>query len=62
MQRIDPLCVHCSAEGRVTLGVIRDHVVPLAEGGAEHRDNTQLLCADCHRVKTESERLRGLAR
>lgn len=62
MRRENPLCAHCERVGRVALGVIRDHVVPLAEGGAESRENTQLLCKACHDVKSENERRRGILR
>jgi 5-methylcytosine-specific restriction protein A len=57
-----PLCVLCQAEGRVTIATIRDHKIPLAEGGRDEPSNTQPICADCHRRKTEAERNRGTQR
>jgi 5-methylcytosine-specific restriction protein A len=33
-----------------------DHVVPLAIGGQESDFNRQLLCYDCHKLKSELER------
>ncbi len=36
-----------------------DHKVPVADGGVDHRDNLQVLCACCHNVKSAKER-RGL--
>ena len=32
-----------------------DHVLPLADGGVDALGNIQLLCVDCHRVKTRAE-------
>ncbi|MGR3913989.1 MAG: HNH endonuclease, partial [Gammaproteobacteria bacterium] len=28
-----------------------DHIVPLADGGADTDDNLQLLCGSCNRIK-----------
>ena len=58
----EPLCRPCKATGRVTLATIRDHITPVTEGGTEDVDNIQPICADCHRVKTEAESLRGVRR
>jgi 5-methylcytosine-specific restriction enzyme A len=41
---------------------IRDHIVPLAEGGAEVEANTQILCRPCSQTKTAAEARRGAAR
>ena len=46
--------------GRVA--TIRDHIVPLAEGGLDTEANVQPLCEDCHAVKTQREAQRGMAR
>lgn len=59
LQRINPLCAQCEREGHIGLGVILDHVIPLAEGGAEAPGNRQLLCVPHHDLKSEAERLRG---
>jgi 5-methylcytosine-specific restriction endonuclease McrA len=32
-----------------------DHVVPLADGGRDAMGNLQILCVDCHRVKSSTE-------
>ncbi len=32
-----------------------DHIIPLWKGGADHQDNMQLLCPDCHSIKTFRE-------
>lgn len=58
--RNDPLCVECAKAGRVTLATIRDHVIPLAEGGEDDQDNTQGLCVACHDVKSQVEAARGV--
>jgi len=55
----EPLCVRCQAAGRVVPATIRDHVVPLAEGGADLETNVQGLCAACHDAKTQLEARRG---
>jgi 5-methylcytosine-specific restriction protein A len=57
-----PLCAMCEAAGRVTLATQRDHIKPLAEGGADDQSNEQGLCHLCHEAKSEAERLRGLRR
>jgi 5-methylcytosine-specific restriction enzyme A len=57
-----PLCVLCRAQGQRTLATIRDHIVPLAEGGAEDSTNEQALCQDCSDAKTQAEALRGRQR
>ena len=54
-----PLCVICKAEGRVSVATIRDHIVPLAEGGLDVRENCQGLCEACHNTKTQEEAKRG---
>jgi len=44
------------------LATIRDHIVPLAEGGPDDDSNVQPLCAACHDAKTQREALRGRTR
>jgi 5-methylcytosine-specific restriction enzyme A len=60
--RNQPLCAQCSAMGRDTIATIRDHIIPLAEGGQDVEANTQGLCQDCSDAKTHQESLRGRAR
>lgn len=57
--REQPLCVLCLARGEYSPAVIRDHIVPLAEGGADARENTQGLCIKCNIAKTKKESQRG---
>ena len=58
----EPLCVACKNAGRVSLATQRDHIIPLAEGGADNEQNTQGLCAPCHELKRQEEVKRGVAR
>lgn len=58
----DPLCAECKRQGRVTLATQRDHIKPLAEGGADTDDNVQGLCAPCHDAKSKTEAARGVRR
>lgn len=40
-----------------------DHIIPVAEGGAEYDPaNGQAICVPCHRAKTQEEAMRGRAR
>lgn len=57
--RREPLCVRCKERGIVRLATQRDHIVPLAEGGADDKSNEQGLCDDCHDEKSLAERVRG---
>lgn len=50
------LCQECERQGRVTIGTIADHIVPLAKGGSGERSNYQLLCKDCSDTKTLEEK------
>jgi 5-methylcytosine-specific restriction protein A len=60
--REHPWCVHCLESGLKTRATIRDHIVPLGEGGPDEETNTQALCAACSKVKTEAESARGVRR
>jgi 5-methylcytosine-specific restriction protein A len=57
-----PLCVVCLAQGKYTIATIRDHIVNVAEGGADNETNTQAICESCHAQKTQTEAERGKAR
>ena len=58
----EPLCRACQSKGRTTIATIRDHVVPLAEGGQDVETNTQPLCRECSDTKTHRESKRGQKR
>src|SRR5262245_14132736 len=49
------LCQACLQQGRVTIGVEVDHIVPLYQGGGDDDSNKQLLCVPCHKAKTKRE-------
>ena len=52
--REHPLCVACSARGRVRAAVAVDHIKPHREDLALfwNQDNWQGLCTRCHNAKT----------
>ena len=54
-----PLCVKCLERGLSRPSTQRDHVIPLAEGGADDDSNVQALCDQCHDEKSLAERIRG---
>ena len=49
-------CSDCSA----TFAIDRDHIDPVANGGATSYENLQPLCPPCHRAKTQRDREAGL--
>ena len=53
--RDNPLCVHCKAQGRVTLAQELDHIIALHNGGTNNDDNIQGLCIDHHKIKTAKD-------
>lgn len=60
--REEPLCRPCHKRGRITPAIIAEHIVPLAEGGTNARENYQGICKPCHDEKTAAESLRARAR
>lgn len=58
----DPLCAECRKHKRVTIATIRDHVIPLAQGGQDTPDNCQGLCGPCHDAKSRREAAEGSRR
>jgi 5-methylcytosine-specific restriction protein A len=57
-----PWCVLCIRRGLKTRATIRDHIIPVAEGGLDDESNEQALCLDCSDRKTEEEAARGVRR
>lgn len=55
----EPLCRECAKHDRTTIATIRDHIVPLAEGGTDAPENIQPLCQSCSDAKTRAEARRG---
>ena len=39
-----------------------DHIIPLANGGPEHKENLQVLCKKCHVDKSSQEKEQGYVR
>ena len=59
--RLNPLCLMCEKEGRITLAQMVDHIRPIKQGGAVYDlDNLQSLCFRHHNIKTASERKKQL--
>lgn len=54
-------CARCGIDGR-DVKLELDHVIPVAEGGADDIGNAQWLCPACHKPKTQAEAKRGQAR
>lgn len=59
---VQPFCVACYQKGYLTEPVVRDHIIPLAEGGKDEEGNVQALCKECSDEKTRAESARGRRR
>lgn len=57
----DPHCQMCRRL-LAPRDMVRDHIVNLADRGADTQENSQILCKPCHREKTTREAQRGVAR
>lgn len=53
--REEPLCRPCRARNLVTPSAECDHILPLAQGGTDERENLQGICRECHRDKSARE-------
>ena len=62
VRREEPFCRRCLEDGKYVATDVVDHIVPLAEGGSDDRENKQGLCDPCHDAKTRGEARRGRAR
>lgn len=49
------MCVLCRAAGKLSIGTVVDHRVPLWAGGSDEDENKQTLCDLCHDTKTATE-------
>ncbi|OGX86783.1 hypothetical protein BEN47_12420 [Hymenobacter lapidarius] len=45
------VCVRCGATEALTL----DHIIPRVYGGTNERNNFQILCLSCNRLKSKGE-------
>jgi 5-methylcytosine-specific restriction protein A len=52
---VEPLCVACKEQGRVTVATEVDHILALHKGGADDDTNRQPLCGPCHKAKTAQD-------
>jgi 5-methylcytosine-specific restriction protein A len=50
------LCEQCRRDGKIRVGEIADHIIPLAKGGTGDRSNYQLLCQGCADAKDAKDR------
>ena len=53
------MCVGEKCNGQVQLSANwnLDHIIPLFQGGSNDFTNLQILCSDCHAIKTQKERI-----
>lgn len=56
LDRDQGLCQECKRQGRIMPGTDVDHIVPKAQGGSDSLSNLQVLCRECHRLKTKREK------
>lgn len=54
----EPFCRLCHTR----VASIRDHIIPLAEGGTESPENIQPICQRCSDTKSYEESVRGRMR
>lgn len=55
LRRQNNHCAECGVGPLKPEQVQGDHVVPLADGGADVDENMQALCLTCHNAKTRME-------
>jgi 5-methylcytosine-specific restriction protein A len=54
--QLEPLCRECRKLGKLVAATVVDHIIPIANGGAElDLDNLQSLCRSHHEAKTRTE-------
>lgn len=58
----EPFCRTCAAAGRMVLAEVRDHIIPLAEGGTDDDSNIAPICRACSDAKSQREAARGRLR
>lgn len=56
-QRDNHTCQQCGKPGNEV-----DHIIPISQGGTDHPNNLQVLCATCHTTKTRTEQHAGTRR
>lgn len=55
LKRDDWMCQECLRNGIYTQGTDVDHIKPKHLGGTDEESNLELLCRECHKVKTQRE-------
>ena len=49
------LCQEHFRNDKLKIGTEVDHIVPKSKGGTDELFNLQLLCSECHRLKTHAD-------
>lgn len=55
MWKDNPHCNDCKKLTQYPYGFNIDHKVPLEQGGQDNEHNRQLLCIECHDLKSKAE-------
>ena len=59
LHRDSYVCQPCHRQGKLTPATEVDHIVNLASGGDDSRDNLEAICTPCHKRKTFMESQKG---
>jgi 5-methylcytosine-specific restriction protein A len=51
----NPCCAHCQRLTEFPSGFELDHIVSLYKDGDDTDENCQVLCHECHELKTQSD-------
>lgn len=54
MKAAQPWCTYCGSPGTEDNGLTIDHVIPLAMGGTNARENLVVACYRCNRKKSDA--------
>ena len=49
------LCQTCRRNGRIKVGTQIDHIIALTNDGSNDDDNLEVICDDCHDIKTNAD-------
>ena len=53
----EPLCITCKGKGITKAATVRDHIIPIQQGGSIWDENNhQSLCKSCHNRKSGKEK------
>lgn len=59
--KLGPTCERCGFVPEDPCQLQVDHITPKWKGGTDRRDNLQTLCANCHCLKTKSDKAEWMA-